>query len=71
MHAVSPTEMLVAVAMLAAAGLALIAFEIMDRQSRRRRTKAWRSYFHEGGLIRTLLARWKGPAKLTDRRDPD
>ncbi|HEX8413035.1 MAG TPA: hypothetical protein VF637_04005 [Sphingomicrobium sp.] len=71
MHAATSGEMLVAAAMLAAVGLALIAFEIMDRRSRRRTAKAWRSYFHEGGLIRTLLSRWSGPARLTDRRDPD
>jgi hypothetical protein len=47
----------------------MIGLEIADRRARRRDVAAWRSYFHGGGLVRQLIARWKVTPKLTDRRD--
>lgn len=35
---------------------------------RRRRRAAWHRYFHEGGLVRSLLSRWKAQPRLTDDR---
>jgi hypothetical protein len=46
-----------------------VALEIADRRARRRGAAAWHAYFHGGGLVRQLLSRWKGPPRLTDRRD--
>ena len=46
------------------------------RERRLRRWAAWhRRYYHEGGLIRTLMARWSHRPRLTyrgaDRPDDD
>jgi hypothetical protein len=40
-----------------------------DRELHRQRQQAWaRHYFRGGGLIRALMSRWQGPARLTDQR---
>lgn len=46
-----------------------VALEIADRRARRRGAAAWHAYFHGGGLVRQLMSRWKGSARLTDQRD--
>jgi hypothetical protein len=48
--------------------LLLIAADRMERAERRRRRDWWRRHFQEGGLVRALVARWRGPPRLTDRR---
>jgi len=42
-----------------------------DRRVQRARAAEWHeTYFHRGGLIRTLMRRWnRGPARLTDQRE--
>ena len=47
----------------------MIGLEVADRRARRRRAASWHGYFHGGGLIRQLIARWKSVPKLTDRSD--
>ena len=42
---------------------------LVERAERRVRRRWWRRYFQEGGLARTLIARWRGPPKLTDQRE--
>jgi hypothetical protein len=44
--------------------------EITARKGRARRHAEWhRRYYHEGGLIRSLIARWSNPRKLEYRPD--
>jgi hypothetical protein len=42
---------------------------LRHRAAMQARQRDWhRRYFKEGGLVRTLMKRWRGPAKLTDQR---
>lgn len=41
---------------------------LMERTERRRRATWAQQYFHGGGLIRALMARWQHQARLTDQR---
>ena len=46
---------------------ALIASIAFDRQERRRRREWHRDYFERGDLVRSLMKRWRGTPRLTDR----
>ncbi len=69
MNVLTPTD----IAALIAIGVALmggmIGLELTEKRERRRRAASLYRYFHGGGLIRQLVARWKSAPKLTDRRD--
>jgi hypothetical protein len=49
-------------------GLSVLA-AIADRRARARSAAAWRDYVKGGGVVRRLIARWRGPPMLTDERD--
>jgi len=56
-----------AVCVVAIAVLLAAALFWMERAERHRRSRWWREYFHDGGLIRVLMRRWNGPKRLTYR----
>lgn len=49
--------------------LPVAAFVWLRRAERRARRDWWRMYYREGGLVRSLMARWRGVPRLTDGRD--
>ncbi|MFS0770879.1 hypothetical protein [Sphingomonas sp. 1P08PE] len=56
-----------AVCVVAIAVLLVAVLFWMERAERRRRSRWWREYFHNGGLVGVLMRRWTGPKRLTDR----
>lgn len=48
----------------------LIAGKRVEDLDRERSARWFREYFHEGGLVRALMTRWKPQRRLTDKSDP-
>jgi len=47
----------------------LIASKRVEDRERERSARWFREYFHEGGLVRSLMTRWKPQGRLTDKSD--
>ncbi len=47
----------------------IIAGKRDEDRDRQKSARVLREYFHEGGMLRALMARWKPQGRLTDRSD--
>jgi len=55
-----------------ATGALIVIVERRRRRQQRQRARRWHyEYFHKGGLIAALMARWKPLGRLTDQRQRD
>ncbi|WP_132898444.1 hypothetical protein [Sphingomonas sp. PP-CC-3A-396] len=45
----------------------IVAGKRAEDRDRQKSARLLREYFHEGGLVRALMARWKPQGRLTDR----
>lgn len=68
---VAQVDSLTATLVPAVVTLALVGGAVRYVDARRAKRRArWRAYFHEGGLVRSLMRNWsKEPRRLTDQRD--
>lgn len=69
------TDAFLAIGQFSAATLGFAAMAVIEerawrrRQKRRRQARWAQRYYREGGLVRTLIARWRKGDRLTDQRD--